>query len=193
MVTSVEREADERLLLARVARGDVAALELLYRQYNPRLRRFLTALGCSASDLDEACNETFFVVWNKASGFDRTCRLSTWIFGIARNRSIDLQRQERRRTSRRADVELDTIAEQGLNDAARLELQQWLEVALEKLPQDQRLVLEMAFVEGMSYQEIAQVLNCPENTIKTRMFHARRKLKHGFPEFINNRQKRNRA
>ena len=60
--------------------------------------------------------------------------------------------------------------------SARVEARYWLEQALEQLSAGQRAVVDLTFSHGMSYEEIAMVLDCPENTVKTRMFHARRKL-----------------
>ncbi|HEX6929691.1 MAG TPA: sigma-70 family RNA polymerase sigma factor [Gammaproteobacteria bacterium] len=191
MPENTAREEEERRLVARIVRRETAALERLYHGLRPRLRRFLLAMGCPEPELDEACNETFYVVWRRAASYDGISRVSTWIFGIARNKAMDLRRQQRRRAATRAETSLDEVPEPRLAEADRLELQQWLEVALARLPEDQRTVLELAFIEGLSYQEIAAVMDCPENTVKTRMFHARRKLKHGFPEFANGRHTRN--
>lgn len=185
MADRSKRDEEECLLLAKVSRADTVALETLYNLYRPRLHRFLLGLMCAEAELDEVCNETFYVVWHKAKTFDGSCRLSTWIFGIARNKAMDIKRSARRRMLRHTDTEIDHLPEPSLGDAERLELSQWLEVALGELPVEQRTVVELAFLDGLSYQEIAELLNCPESTIKTRMFHARRKLKHRFPEFNN--------
>lgn len=177
------REQEEELLIAKIARGDTAALERLYNLYRPRLYRFLLALQCSQAELDEVYNETFYVVWRKAGTFDGSCRLSTWILGIARNKVLDSNRSERRRTMRHSDTDTASLPETRLTDAERLELSQCLQVALERLPDEQCAVIELAFLDGLSYQEIASLMDCPESTIKTRMFHARRKLRLSFPEF----------
>lgn len=177
------REKEEELLIAKIARGDTAALERLYNLYRPRLHRFLLALRCSHGELDEVCNETFYVVWRKARTFDGSCRLATWIFAIARNKVLDSNRNERRRDARHHDTDVASLPETRLTDAERLELSQCLQVALEQLPDEQSAVIELAFIDGLSYQEIASLMDCPESTIKTRMFHARRKLRLSFPEF----------
>ncbi|MBW3568071.1 MAG: RNA polymerase sigma factor [Proteobacteria bacterium] len=176
--------------MARISRADTGALESLYKLYRPRLHRFLLALSCPEAELDEICNETFYVVWRRARSFDGSSRLSTWIFGIARNKVMDLNRSARRRNRNFVEKELETLPEMRMDNADRLELGQCLEIALGHLPADQRTVIELAFVDGLSYEEIARVMDCPESTVKTRMFHARRKLKHGFPELMNTRNRR---
>jgi len=185
-----DREEEDALLMAKIGRADTGALETLYHIYRPRLHRFLLALKCAEAELDEVCNETFYVVWRKARTFDGSCRLSTWIFGIARNKVMDINRKERRRAATHSETEMETLPETRLDGAERLELSQCLEIALDRLPADQRAVIELAFLDGLSYQEIAGVMDCPESTIKTRMFHARRKLRQSFPEFVNTRNRR---
>lgn len=191
MPNQAGREEEERLLLARIGRADTGALEMLYYRYRPRLHRFLLALGCAEADLDEICNETFFVVWRRSETFDGSCRLSTWILGIARNKALDLLRRDRRRSQLRVVTDTDQLPATRLDGTECVELHQWLEVALEGLPADQRAVVELAFLDGMSYQEIAALMECPESTVKTRMFHARRKLKQAFPEFAGLGERRN--
>ncbi|HEX6928356.1 MAG TPA: RNA polymerase sigma factor [Gammaproteobacteria bacterium] len=175
------REDLERRLIARVTQGDTQALERLYAEYRPRIHRFLARLGCPEEDFDEVCNEVFFLVWRKASTYNRSAKVSTWVLGIARNKGLKLRERKWRATERSTDIALERLAEPALGDAARLELRQWLEIALAMLPDDQRMVLELTFIEGLSYREIAELMDCPVNTVKTRMFNARRKLKAFLP------------
>lgn len=185
------RAEEEGVLVARIARRDTRALEALYLRFRPRLHRFLLALGCQAGHLDELCNETFYTVWRKAGTFDGTSRLSTWIFGIARNKALDLLRRERRAHRLDGNAELELLPGMRISDAERIELGEQLAHALDELPPLQRSVVELAFFEGLAYQEIAQLMGCPEATVKTRMFHARRKLRACFPEFADAHGKRN--
>lgn len=179
--TDSQNDHSERQLLAGVSRGDNAALKQLYAAYRPRLTRFLARLGCKDEDVDEACNETFYVVWQRADDFRGASRVSTWIFGIARNKGMKLVERRTRDRSRRRDQEPDEIPVQGLSAESRHELRQWLEMGLAMLPPEQQMVLELAFIEGLSCREISSVMDCPENTVKTRMFHARRKLREILP------------
>lgn len=170
------RDHAERRLLAKVRDGDTAALRKLYAEYRPRIGRFLARMGCPEHEHDEVCNEVFYLVWRKAASYDNSAKVSTWIFGIARNKGMKLRERRMQSVQRHADVALQDLPERLLGDAERLELRQWLEVALATLPDDQRAVVELTFMEGLSYKEIATILQCPVNTVKTRMFNARRKL-----------------
>lgn len=175
------REEIERQLIGRITRGDSQALERLYVEYRPRIHRFLARLGCPEEDFDEVCNEVFYLVWRKAASYNHSARVSTWILGIARNKGLKLRERKWRAGERSSDVMPEQLAEPTLGEAARLELRQWLEIALAMLPDDQRMVMELTFIEGLSYREIAVLMDCPENTVKTRMFNARRKLKQILP------------
>ncbi len=170
------RERSERRLMAQIVRGDTRALQQLYAGYRPRISRFLARMGCPEDDHDEVCNEVFYLVWRKAGSYDGNAKVSTWIFGIARNKGLKLRERRWHAQRRDADTPLHELPETTLGGAERLELSQWLEIALAMLPDDQRAVVELTFGEGLSYREIADIMQCPVNTVKTRMFNARRKL-----------------
>lgn len=175
-----KQETDKRLLRA-VAAGDTAALKQLYLSYRPRLRLFLLRVGCREEEIDEACNETFLVVWDKASSFRGDSRVATWILGIARRKGLKLVERRSREQGRFDGRDEDSLAQPGIRAESRQELRQWLEVGLASLPPEQQQVLELAFMDGLSCREISVVMDCPENTVKTRMFHARRKLREILP------------
>ncbi|MGH8170843.1 MAG: RNA polymerase sigma factor [Steroidobacteraceae bacterium] len=166
-------EERERALLARIADRDSAAMKELYLLYHRRLARFLMRLTSRYELAEEVINDTFWVVWQHAADFRGASRVSTWIMGIAYRRGL--------KTLRRAgppaadtDVETQIGAEE---PAQKEELAEWLDVALRRLPLEQRMVIELAYHVGHSCEEISSIMQCPVNTVKTRMFHARRKLK----------------
>ena len=170
-------------LLAQVADGDRGAFEALYRRYHPRLYGYLLRLLRRPEVVDEAINDTLFVVWQKASGFAGASRVSTWIFGIAYRKGLKaLARIDRRGSELDAETSLDQIAEGGPErDLATRELAREVTAALVRLPPDQRAVVEMTYYQELPYREIAAIMDCPVNTVKTRMFHARRRLRELLP------------
>ena len=180
MVTGTD---PDRALLERIAGGDRAALEALYRRYYPRLYGYLLRLTRRPEVVDEAINDALFVVWRKAADYQGISRPSTWIFGIAYRKGLKaLAKNERR------DVELDLetlegpVAEGGPeSDLAAAELAVEVTAALGRLPAAQRAVVEMTYYQNLAYREIAEIMNCPVNTVKTRMFHARRRLRELLP------------
>ncbi len=169
----VDQNGSELALLARIATHDGQAMHELYHLYHRRLARFLMRMTSRYDLAEEIINDTFWVVWQHAADFRGASKVSTWVFGIAYRRAL--------KTLKR--VKPDQLAEDGeapeqIDDPwLNAELREWLGVALGKLPHEQRMVLELAYHVGHSCEEIAQIMQCPVNTVKTRMFYARRKLK----------------
>lgn len=166
----------ERLLLRRISTGDRDAFRDLYLRYHRRLARFLTRLTQRREDAEEIINDTLWIVWQRAGEFRGASRVSTWIMGIAYRRALKLIR--RAATHARALTlelgEADPTADDALEATANRQL---LERALAALPLEQRLVLEFTYYLDHSCEEVAAIMDCPVNTVKTRMFHARRKLR----------------
>ena len=163
----------ELALLARIAARDAQAMHELYHLYHRRLARFLMRMTSRYDLAEEVINDTFWVVWQHAADFRGASQLSTWIFGIAYRRALKTLKRVRPEVPAEEGEGLEQVEEPWL----QAELREWLGVALAKLPHEQRMVLELAYHIGHSCEEIAVIMECPVNTVKTRMFHARRKLK----------------
>ncbi|MCX7106204.1 MAG: RNA polymerase sigma factor [Methylococcales bacterium] len=165
-------------LVARICNSDQKALELLYSSYYSRLSRFIARVITREDLIDEVINDVMYVVWEKAKSYNHQCKPSTWIFGIAYNRA----RQALRDANRNNEESLENLIDNGVSfedDKSilkQLEMSDWLLPALGKLTPDQRAVIELTYFQGLAYSEIAEVMACPENTVKTRMHHARKKL-----------------
>lgn len=166
----------DRGLIERIAQQDRAALKELYLTYHRRLARFLTRVTSRYDLAEEIINDTFWVVWQRAGDFRGASYVSTWIMGIAYRRGLKALKRAR---GAYAGAERDVGEEGGASHEpwSAAERREWLSTALERLPSEQRLVLELAYHLGHSCEEIAEIMNCPVNTVKTRMFHARQKLK----------------
>lgn len=170
-------EAIELALLAGVKRGRRADFDALYRLYHPRLWRFLAQLMRQPDAIEEALNDTLLVVWQRADSFDGRSKLSTWIFGIAYRRGLKaLSRQDLPVD----DEELPEAADTGPGPEQQLSLAQLrgrLRQAMSELSPEHRAVVELCYFHDMAYGEIAEVVGCPAETVKTRMFYARRRLR----------------
>jgi RNA polymerase sigma factor (sigma-70 family) len=181
----VENSADEPSdhdLVQRVCQRDKRAFEMLYQRFHTPIRRFVYRLNCRLDNVEEIINDVMLVVWQKAESFNGTSKVSTWILGITYNKVLNAGAQ----WSGDSEVNFDDVEPflPGVVDAGmrEYELQNWLSVAFERLSADQRAAMELTCLHGMHYEEIAEILGCPENTVKTRMFHARKKLKEILPE-----------
>ncbi len=165
-------------LIARLCERDEKALELLYQHYYSRLFRFIARVTRRDEFIDEVINDVMYVVWEKAESYNQQCQPSTWIFGIAYNKARQALRNAGNNDQDSLDeMDLDNLVfEESNSDLKQLEMTDWLEPALDSLSADQRAVIELTYFQGLHYSEIAVLMDCPENTVKTRMHHARKKL-----------------
>lgn len=170
------RESRERELVKRIGERDREAMRELYLLYFPRLARFLRRITHRHELVDELINDTLFVVWQRAGDFRGDSRVSTWIMGIAYRRGLNLLRVQRRADKH---MVLATTEDQQLRNpvAEQSDDSELLERALESLSPAHRAVVELTYYLGHSCGETAAIMNCPINTVKTRMFHARNKLR----------------
>jgi RNA polymerase sigma-70 factor, ECF subfamily len=166
---------NDRDLLDRVAEGDREALRELYLLYHRQLAGFLLRFTRRRDLVEEVINDTLYVVWCKAGEFRGDSRLSTWIMGIAYR--CALRSLRRRGHQLFAAVPLENESLPAADELAAAEMGEWVSRAMQQLPTDQRVTLELAYGQGYSCEEIAEIMDCPVNTVKTRMFHARGKLR----------------
>ena len=170
-------DASDAQLISAVAEGDRHAFEMLYRSYFPRLTRFLNGMTRNVQLIEEIVNDTMLVVWQKAYSFDSSCKPSTWIFAIAYRKACKAIKG----LDEPVDADPDRLegGVQGSPEHAlgMHRLQHAVGAALEHLPPAQAAVVRLSYHHDMGYADIAAVLDCPVNTVKTRMFHARQRLK----------------
>ena len=164
----------EAVCLRQIALGDRAAFETMYRSWQPRVYRYLARLLGDEPAAEEVGDDVLFEVWKRAREFRGDSRVSTWIFGIAHHRAMSHLRKLRVEWEPVGEtVDTGSDAEQALIERAGREA---LHAALRQLPPAQREVLWLTFFEEMSYQEIARIAGCPEATVKTRVFYAKKGL-----------------
>jgi len=181
--TASDNESDLELLRAIVAR-DRRALTALYQRYYHPLLRFLQRMLNDIESAQEAVNDVMLVVWNNSPDFAGRSRVSTWIMGIAYRKAM----KSRKRTLTWAGrfksgdyaeiIERYAGIEELTGDIANKDL---VQRAMQLLPPKQRAVVELTYFYGYSYDEIAEIVGCPANTVKTRMFHARARLRDMLP------------
>lgn len=162
----------ESALLQRIVQRDRDAITDLYRIYHARLFKFIFRLTHSYAVADELVNDIMLLVWQNAAAFRGDSKVSTWIFGIA-------YRQAMRRVTRRQTAlsQNANTAEPACDDSTDIETEDWVWRGLHALPHAQQLTMILVFYFGLSYSETAEITRCSVNTVKTRMFHARRKLR----------------
>jgi RNA polymerase sigma-70 factor, ECF subfamily len=170
-------ELAEQSLVRQIAERSLAAFDALYRCYYQRLARFLNRVTLRPVLVDELVNDTMFVVWNRAAKYNGQSKVSTWVFAIAYRKALKaLEALEEPIEDDDADLRLSEEA--GPEELrVRQELRTTLRRALDELSADHRAVVDLTYFHGANYREIAQIVDCPVATVKTRMFHARRRLR----------------
>ena len=177
----------ERELLAAIARRDRSAFAELYRIYQPRLYGYLRRFAANPVVVEEVVDDVMFVVWTDAKKFRGKSAVSSWVVGIAYRKALTaLRREGRYEAPLRRDVE---TADTRVGSRADIEL---IHAGLESLSPDHRQVIELTYFCGYSYEEIAAIADCPVNTVKTRMFHARRRLKVLLPRLAGEKTEQHR-
>lgn len=170
-------EPSEAALIALIADGDRDAFQALYRMYFGRLARFLDRMVRNGPLIEEIVNDTMLVVWQKANTFDSSCKVSTWIFAIAYRQGLKAVNMRDEPVESNFELEAGDMRQEPEQAIALQQLQQGVDQALKALSLEHRVVVTLTYYHDMGYQEIAETMGCPVNTVKTRMFHARQRLK----------------
>jgi RNA polymerase sigma-70 factor (ECF subfamily) len=126
--------------------------------------------------IEEVLNDAMLVVWRKAESFNGASKVSTWIFAIAYRRALKCRDQFDDPLEFEGEP-IDEVNPRPEDVLLHQELGEALEHALQTISANQRAVVELTYFHGCRYQEIAQIMDCPVETVKTRMFHARRRLR----------------
>lgn len=177
-------DATDVALLARIGAGDRAALRVLYDTYYHPLLRFMYRITRRLDLAQEGVNDVMLVVWRNSASFGHRSSVSTWLMGIGYRKALKALEAHRRWTDRFAAVDFDAWIERSEPAAEHsddADLRDLLEEGMRHLSPEQRAVVELTYFYGCSYEEIATIVACPLNTVKTRMFHARAKLKELLP------------
>jgi len=177
-----DQKSDEVAILQRIVKKDEVAFESLYKRYHPKLFRFVQRMINDPYQVEEVVSDTLYTVWKGAEKFQYKSKVSTWIFSIGYRTALKAIRTGNRhsRYTRSGDnPDAVTDPSKGSDPAADTELREsisQLSAALKSLSTEQRAVVELTAL-GWSYIEISQIVDCPINTVKTRMFSARKKLR----------------
>jgi RNA polymerase sigma-70 factor (ECF subfamily) len=164
-------------LIELVANGEARALEVLYDRYSRVVYSFALRIVGDSQLAEEILQEVFFRVWQQGSGFQSNRgSLITWLLSITHNLAIDEVRKRNRRPQK-ADSEDPELVLGGMADESTdIEQEVWLSgvrtaivEALDRVPKEQRVVIELAYFRGLTQREIAETLGQPLGTVKTRM------------------------
>lgn len=168
---------DDRELMRRMVARDQTAMSALYARHHVRLYRYLVRLTRNEAVAEELMNEVFLESWRKAASYEGRSSVSTWLISIGHNRAISVLRK-------RSEEALDdnmaaSIADE--DDTPEVALQKSgkaavMRACMDELSADHREIIDLVYYHDKSVAEAAEILGIPENTVKTRMFYARKKL-----------------
>jgi RNA polymerase sigma-70 factor, ECF subfamily len=162
------REIEDLDLIAKARRGDVEAYNLLVSRWEKRVFNYLLRLVCNREDALDVSQETFLKAYQNLRKLDDPARFSAWLFRIAHNEAFSLLRR------RRPDAEL--IGEPRPRDTGGrllpVELSLAVESALKRLNEDQREAVLLKVYQGFKFEEMAEILECPVSTVKSRLYTA---------------------
>ncbi|MDX8455093.1 sigma-70 family RNA polymerase sigma factor [Mesorhizobium sp. VK9D] len=167
----------DRALVDRVAKGDRAAVRLLFMRHHARIYRFVARQTGSEMMADDIANEVFLELWKQAPSFEGRSEVSTWLLGIARFKALSSLRKKKEDW-----IDDDDAAQvpDGADTPEVVTMKEDKAAALRRfvdaLPEEHRTVIDLAYYHGQSVTEIGEVLGIPVATVKTRMFYARKKL-----------------
>jgi RNA polymerase sigma-70 factor (ECF subfamily) len=169
---------DDAALMSQIAQAHSAALSELYDRYGRMVFSLAFRITGSSETAEEVTQDVFVQVWRFAEHYDpQQGKLTTWLNSVTRNRAIDILRQQNVRPEGHADSMDDDLfsfndpaGEAAVEPSVELRMQQeQVRQALEQLPEEQRQALALAYFMGMTQQEIAEELNQPLGTVKTRI------------------------
>ncbi|MEM1346108.1 MAG: sigma-70 family RNA polymerase sigma factor [Pseudomonadota bacterium] len=170
-------DATDKALLAATAKGDLAAFERLHQRYYGRINAFALRLTRRPELAEEVAGDTLMAVWKSAESFRGEAKPSTWILGIAYRMALRACRKAKR-DALHDEIDDDLPAERtGSEEVETLFQRKAIAAAMERLSPEQRATVELTYFYGYRLTEIAEITGCPVGTVKTRMFHARARLR----------------
>jgi RNA polymerase sigma-70 factor, ECF subfamily len=165
----------DEVLIGRIANGDRLAMQVLFARYHVRVFRFVVRLVRDDTTAEDVISEVFLDVWRQAGRFEGRSTVATWLLAIARFKAISALR-------RRRDEELDAAGamEEPTDDPGmaleKKDKSAMIRKCLLGLSVEHREIIDLVYYHEKSVKEVAEIVRIPENTVKTRMFYARRRL-----------------
>ena len=171
------QDTSDETLIGLIADGDKRAMQVLYARHNVRVYRFILRLTGNQSLAEDLVSEVFLDVWRQAEGFEAKSQVSTWLLAIARYKALSALR---RRTDEHLDDQMAATIEDTADNPETVvgtkNRNMIVQKCLTQLSPAHREVIDLVYYHDKSIDEVAQIVNIPVNTVKTRMFYARKRL-----------------
>ncbi len=167
----MSREASDEDLMLRVAKGDADAFAQLYHRHKEGLLNFCYRMLRNWEDAGDVFQDAFRYLHAHAATYQPSAKFATYLFHIARNMCIDVLRRRKRWNLQQLDTQIDVADDPpaAVLPMEQGELEEKVKKAMEELPEPYREVVHLRVIEDMAYEEIAEVLECPVGTVKSRL------------------------
>jgi len=167
----------DEVLIGRIASGDRLAMQVLFARHHVRVFRFVLRLVRDETAAEDLISDVFLDVWRQAGRFEGRSAVSTWLLAIARFKALSAMRKK-------PDEALDEEAAEAIEDPgddpetvlAKKDKSSVIRKSLAKLSAEHREIIDLVYYHEKSVEEVAEIVGIPENTVKTRMFYARKRL-----------------
>ncbi|MEO1252641.1 MAG: sigma-70 family RNA polymerase sigma factor [Pseudomonadota bacterium] len=173
---NAEQGPDDRDLLQAIASGDRGAMKTLYERHYAAVHKFICSRSIEPSAASDILHDTMLDVWRSADRFAGRASVKTWMFSIAKNKIIDRYRKAKRTETSDKGLDLVDDSPGPFEALARSQDITIVRDAIKELSAEHRAAIHLAFVEELPYAEIAEIEGVAVGTIKTRIFHAKRRL-----------------
>jgi RNA polymerase sigma-70 factor, ECF subfamily len=171
-------DAGYEVMLAEVAKGSSAAFTELYNALAPRVHRFVVKSLKDKETANDIVHEAYIEVWRKAQTYRGECSALTWILAIANNKIRDHLRRSQNKVIYTDEIpEIEDERPMPFDHVRIDQYERLVHKVLPRLSLVHRQVVDLAYFQNLSIAAIAQIMDCPLNTVKTRMFFARKQLK----------------
>lgn len=186
---------DESVLVRRARQGDLGAYDELVRRYQERIYSTVYHMTANHEDANDLAQEAFIKAFQALKSFKGGSSFYTWVYRIAVNKTINFLKQRKNRTQMSLD-DLDLNAEHDPDLVALIsektprreinlaELQEKLNAAMQKLSESHRLVVTLHDIQGLSHEEIAEIMECNIGTVRSRLFYARQQLQAYLSDYL---------
>ncbi len=166
---------EEQKLIKQISKGDEEAFRRLYDFTSRSVYQYIYSFVNNHETVEDLMIETYMQVWLSAKRFRGDSKVLTWIFGIARNLTMNEIKKKEYRYSELTNLESQKAEQFKL--ISKNESDYLITMALKKLSIKHREILDLLFIHELTYEEVAKILNIPLNTVKTRIFYAKEKLR----------------
>ena len=174
---STDKETSDEVLVGLIAKGDRDAMQVLFGRHNVRVFRFLTRFVDNEASAEDLVSEVFIEVWRNAGQFEARSQVSTWLLSIARHKALSALR--RRSTDELDDDVIEFIEDPSDSPEVTLQKTERSEIlrdCLMRLSPAHREIIDLVYYHERTIDEVAEIIGVPRNTVKTRLFYARKRI-----------------